>query len=455
MEQEKKNLTNEEVERILEEHRRKEYSSNTVSDHGDDTKGYLYCENTDISDGCSAEELFITQKTPENLIEKYEEMDNEVDRIQSIHQLPRILSIVKWIAFAVAIVVVFGVFRSDVSLAQGYHNSPALFWIGGCALIVLGVLFLYERFLRHQMSTNEDVDSAMKRLNDAESKIREYMSVPENAIETDILGFSYSGKKDHLHLHGAASYFEMLLFRQGKDVCLFDGLNVLTFPKEEMVGIRVVDHGIPVENWNKSESASQDQYKKCGVISREDNPIGLRFYCSLDIIHSGETYSLLFPAYELTTIAGITGLPAPELPPKMTIDKSMKKLFINQIQNKDKVRPVFYWKPPEKEDVKFWFTPLSDAEFQMRHPVLYVFFVIIGIAALMLPATLFYFVICNIFGAEINKEAILGLLGGVVMGIGLFNIVAAWLHQYLGHVLTIICFSVGIVMMAVSCFLIL
>ena len=37
----------------------------------------------------------------------------------------------------------------------------------------------------------------------------------------------------------------------------------------------------------------------------------------------------------------------------------------------------------------------------------------------------------------------LGLAGAFVVGVGLFNLVAAWIHQYLGHLLTAACLLGG------------
>mgnify|MGYP006992116207 FL=1 len=48
---------------------------------------------------------------------------------------------------------------------------------------------------------------------------------------------------------------------------------------------------------------------------------------------------------------------------------------------------------------------------------------------------------------------ILGQAGTFIIGIGLFNIVAAWIHQYLGHFLTFICIFGGGVLTALSLFL--
>ena len=56
----------------------------------------------------------------------------------------------------------------------------------------------------------------------------------------------------------------------------------------------------------------------------------------------------------------------------------------------------------------------------------------------------------RLLGAEHDWRVVIGFAGGIVVGIGLFNIVAAWMHQYFGHVVTLLCFLLGAAMMAVG-----
>ena len=53
-------------------------------------------------------------------------------------------------------------------------------------------------------------------------------------------------------------------------------------------------------------------------------------------------------------------------------------------------------------------------------------------------------------GAIDNGWTFLGMGGGFLVGVGLFNIVGAWLEQYLGHWVTILCLVLGGAMMAAS-----
>ena len=95
----------------------------------------------------------------------------------------------------------------------------------------------------------------------------------------------------------------------------------------------------------------------------------------------------------------------------------------------------------------------SDFEFQRRHPVGYVFAVLLVIFALLLPMTVYVLLALPPHNPP-GFGVFLGMAGGFIFGIGLFNFVAIILHQYLGHLVSILCFLIGGVLMAVSVLLI-
>ncbi|MBQ4560847.1 MAG: hypothetical protein IJA55_00775 [Clostridia bacterium] len=116
-----------------------------------------------------------------------------------------------------------------------------------------------------------------------------------------------------------------------------------------------------------------------------------------------------------------------------------------------RVKPRFTKNAP-KNKWEFFF-PESDETFKKLHPVGYYVLAFIGLAALMLPIILYMLYVSCVNPSPNEWPMGLGFLGGFIMGIGLFNIVAAFIHQYLGHLLTVICLSGGSVIMAVSLYL--
>ena len=86
----------------------------------------------------------------------------------------------------------------------------------------------------------------------------------------------------------------------------------------------------------------------------------------------------------------------------------------------------------------------------MDHPKLYIPLTCLAIFAFFLPMLGFPFSALSIYHNDTNAWIFLGLGGGFLVGVGLFNIVGAWLEQYLGHWVTILCLVLGGAMMAAS-----
>ena len=119
---------------------------------------------------------------------------------------------------------------------------------------------------------------------------------------------------------------------------------------------------------------------------------------------------------------------------------------------------VIYENSPGSRWINQWFPPKgsaaffhmeSDFEFQRRHPVGYVFAVLLGIFALLLPMTVYVLLVLPHHTSP-GFGVFLGMAGGFIVGIGLFNFVTIILHQYLGHLVSILCFLIGGALMTVS-----
>ena len=119
-------------------------------------------------------------------------------------------------------------------------------------------------------------------------------------------------------------------------------------------------------------------------------------------------------------------------------------------ENSPRSRWINQWFPPKGSAAYFHME--SDFEFQRRHPVGYVFAVLLGIFALLLPMTVYVLLVLP--PTPPGFGVFLGMAGGFIVGIGLFNFVAIILHQYLGHLVSILCFFIGGAMMALGAVLI-
>lgn len=120
-----------------------------------------------------------------------------------------------------------------------------------------------------------------------------------------------------------------------------------------------------------------------------------------------------------------------------------------------KIRPNFNNKHSKAEIARF-FDSSSDAGFKRSHPIAYKFLCFLGAVSLVLPGFALTFISQFVFDKNMDDSGwvLLGFLGSFVFGIGLFNIVAAFLNQYLGHKLTIFCLAIGLIIMALAVYLV-
>ena len=104
------------------------------------------------------------------------------------------------------------------------------------------------------------------------------------------------------------------------------------------------------------------------------------------------------------------------------------------------------WTPPKGASA--YFSASSDYDFKKKHPIGYFFLVMLGMFALILPIALY---LIFVIPYQINSPWImLGWVGGFIIGIGLFNFVAIIIKQYLGHLVSILSFAIGSVLIWIS-----
>ncbi len=402
----------------------------------------------------STESVFCTAEAPQSMAEDLTRAKDTLEKtVRSA--LPRALLITKTVSMLVALIFGSGILRALVKVtpAQAYHNAPALVWIGSAAaLIWLGCL-IYERTQVKRLTGDGQLGSELE--SRAES-VRSYLDVPEDTDEIDVLVFRFKQDGSGLRFCGKAANGPVELYRQGDVLCLFDGLRIYSLPLNG-ASLHVLKLGVPVDGatWNKDERPDARKYRKYGVTLYQTVQMGLSFCCALDIVQDGESYRLLFPAYELDTVRELTGLSAPALP-KSGKDKTRREPErpADFALSSQPVRPRYYWRLPRGEAKEF-FSLSSDEEFKAAHPVAYGFLVAIGLAALLLPGLIFAVAAGRASGDPNNGWIVLGFFGGFIAGIGLFNLVAAWLHQYLGHLVTLACLLLGGGLMAFTWFVLL
>lgn len=398
-------------------------------------------------------ECFVTASADAELNARMQRVIRKESELISkmISPLPSWLEFVKWLGGAAGICGLYLVLacllhinENTVPLATAYRNAPWLFWAAGAGAAAFMILWGIGTVRKKKANESGALDEAAKEAEAIEALLSSRLSIPKDAAMIDMIEFDYRPVKNGIESNSRSALSEMPVWREGAALKiarlnLEDGASVLTIPIDDIKSLRVLRMAFNIDEWNKEADPSIKRFRRFGVVTGKYGFSGLSFCCALETEKNGESYRLLFPAYELEKMANITGLAAPELPDK--------KGLSNASGEKEKLRPIYYWKIPEGSDVASWFKPGSDLEFASKHPKAYVVLLILGIAALIAPM-LIYMLAMGPKYFNNWKFGVGGIVGGLSFGVGLFNLVAAWLHQYLGHKVTIIAFALGILLMA-------
>ena len=392
---------------------------------------------------------YIKSELPDSLQDLLDRREEELEIAAQNARLPLVLQILKWISLSAGLICMLGVLKADVSLAQGYQNAPYFYWIAGIGIPVGGVLWIVEKLREKGMENKDAMKQARRASQEAEKNADAFLHIPGDAKKVDVLIFDYKTKNGVETIKGPAVNEALRMYAQDGDLCLTDGTEVYAIPLKSVTGLRLIYRACALLGWNKGDSPDQEKYKKCGLVTQRGGADGLKFCCALEWSDGGEIWQLLFPAWELSKFEKLTGEQGPTLP---DVKSKPAKGSVEELALRydGKVRPRFYWRVPKDENAASWLSPASDTAFRIVHPKLYTLLVLIGILFLFLPMFGFLFAAFTMLPDVNSPWLILGTAGGFVLGIGLFNIVGAWLEQYLGHWVTILCIVLGAGMMAAS-----
>ncbi len=388
-------------------------------------------------------EVFAAAETDDTLLRALDDAVEQEEKIIMDAELPGWLSFLKWLGEIVFFIMVGGFAKSGASL-ENIYNPPGMFWAAVIGGLVWLVLWLVEKHRKRSLSTSKERSAIRQRTKKALQACHDALDVPENAAEVDVLAMHYrqrDGEIKPVKSGGEFSNTPVYMWRKGDALCIADASVRMEIPLSCMTGLASRRGTVRLDDWNKRRSWRQ--YKAQGVYAGKQG-IFVKSYCILSMQYRGETYQLWLPGHEKDIIEKLTGCQAVE----QRLSRADHKRN-ESIARREKEKPKSRWHLPE--DYLDYFMPDSDDDFKAEHPRLYALSIVLLLVALMAPPTLYVIFVLN-NGA--TAWGLLGLGGSVIVSIGLCNIVALIVHQYLGHVVTIGCFLLGGVMIGVSLLLI-
>lgn len=233
-------------------------------------------------------------------------------------KIPLILRIVQGACGVIGAILLSGIVKSvgDVSLAEGYQNSPWIFWACGACLAVWAILKILSTKKQKETLGTDTGENVTRALETISKNIYNELNVPESAPAVDILGFTYKmkdgepkAKETGLSITPYLN-IEFRAFIEDGNLILVDLENKYAFPLASLQSISKVNKSIRIPSWNKEEVYNKGEYKKYKLNADNTGCIHVKPYYILELLHNGEVWGIYFPSYELSTFEELIGLKA-------------------------------------------------------------------------------------------------------------------------------------------------
>ena len=253
---------------------------------------------------------FLAQTPSVALANMLEDSSEKAEKTIETAKLPLLFRIIQFVCGFAALMITAGILKADVSLAEGYHTAPWLYWIAGICAIVWLVLWLLSKQKAKTVLDAEESEQTFSHLEGTADAIYKELSVPDDAKDVDILSFFYKIKNGEMKPveKAFATHFnpEFKIFTDEENLYLANLEGKYAFPLSSIVKIHTVNKHIRIVGWNKEEKFNKGIYKQYKLTEDNYGSIHCKQYHILEINHQGESYGIYFPCYELATLKEYT-----------------------------------------------------------------------------------------------------------------------------------------------------
>ena len=255
---------------------------------------------------------FLVQKPSSSLSESLEASTDKAEKTIEKSKLPLPFRIVKSMCGIAALLIAGGILKADVSLAEGYHNAPWLFWTAGICAVLWLIVWLCSNHKAKSVLDSDESAQAFSHLDGVANAVYSELAVPDDAKDIDILSFFYKIKDGEIKVQEKGmqvfQYFnpEFKIFSDEENLYLANLEGKYAFPLSSIVKIHTVKKHIRIAGWNKDEKYNKGIYEPFKLATDNYGCIHCKQYYILEINHQGVSYGIYFPSYELPTLEECT-----------------------------------------------------------------------------------------------------------------------------------------------------
>ena len=258
-------------------------------------------------------EVFVSRRIDATHQEELDSLSEDSAKHLKKLMLPIPLMLVKFIAFALGILIGVEILTAEVGIAQAYQNAPYFFYIAPALLILAAALQIVEVVRRKQMLGSEEYNAHVDDLESAAKRSIEELGIPADASSIDVLAMTYKEKKDKLVSAYDFTFLplDMYVYADEKYLYVADNSMVFQFYRGDLGAIERINKKASLAFWNKDDAATSKAYKPYKLTENSAGFVSMKYYYSLPIQSDFGEYELLFPPYEIETVADLLGLSLP------------------------------------------------------------------------------------------------------------------------------------------------
>ncbi|MDE6774996.1 MAG: hypothetical protein K2J37_01625, partial [Ruminococcus sp.] len=235
-------------------------------------------ENISTFDG----EIFITDTIPPYIERKLDDSYEQREQFEKKASLPVLLSIMKTISLFCGICITAGILQSDVSFSEGYKNAPELFWAAPVCWIIFVILVLFGRSRVKKTAESEEFVNHMESTINAVKEAKEYLKIPDDAQEIDVLMFQYTEKDGKIKQKNfyASSHINQFvkIYTKNNFLCISDIRIVLEIPLSSLKNACIQKKKASFPNWNKEVPFNAPEYKRYKITSNNQGTYYSKYY---------------------------------------------------------------------------------------------------------------------------------------------------------------------------------
>ena len=125
---------------------------------------------------------FLVAKPSAILTDALDAVSGKTQKIVKKSQLPLPLRIIMYACELIALIIIGGLLRADVSPAESYHNAPWLYWLCAVCVIIGILLFILGKRKERQVLEDTETKRTLSDSDAIEKEILAELSVPDLSL---------------------------------------------------------------------------------------------------------------------------------------------------------------------------------------------------------------------------------------------------------------------------------